>query len=328
MSRTGTTSPMLLVGLLVLAGCGGNGDAASAPGATAARFPMTVETCGREVTIEKPPERVMTVGAEAPALVWAAGAADKITVRAATFGTTYDPAETAFRDAPLISPDDEPTKEVILGQEPDLLPSYGLTTTPWEEVARLGLDQIVVSGQCDGPVDDGPTLDRDASFQDIYDDIELYGRIFGTEDAATRAVTDLRERVTAVEERFRGAPQRSAAVVAAYPDHLSVYGQASIGQSQLETLGLTNAFAEVKTRFVELNTEELLARDPDVLVLAHGHNVNAEAAMQQLRETPGADRLTAVREGHIIPVEGQAILGGLPPIEALDSMADALAGFR
>lgn len=319
---------MLLAGLLVLAGCGGDGEASTGQGATAAKFPMTVETCGRAVTLERPPERVMTVGAEAPALMWAAGAADRITVRAATFGAVYEPAEPMFRDVPLISPGDEPTREVILGQEPDLLLTYGLTATPWEEVERLGLDQIVVSGHCDGTVDDGPTLDRDARFQDIYDDIELYGRIFGTEDAATRTVSGLRERVTAIEERFRDAPQRSAAVVAAYPDHLSVYGQASIGRVQLETLGLTNAFAEVETRFVELNVEELLARDPDVLVLAHGPGVTAEAALQQLRRTPGAGRLTALRERRVIPIERQAILGGIQPIAVLDEMAGALAGFR
>jgi hypothetical protein len=65
-----------------------------------------------------------------------------------------------------------------------------LTNTPWEEIEAFGIDQIVVSGQCHNPVDDGPTLDGPASFQDIYDDIELYGRIFGTEDAATRAVAN------------------------------------------------------------------------------------------------------------------------------------------
>jgi ABC-type Fe3+-hydroxamate transport system substrate-binding protein len=128
------------------------------------------------------------------------------------------------------------------------------------------------------------------------------------------------ERVAAVEERFRDG--------GGVPDHLSAYGQASISQVQLETLGLTNTFAEVEKRFIELNAEELLARDPDVLVLAHGHNVTADAAMQQLRGAPGAERLTAVREGHIIPVEGQAILGGIQPIEALDGMADTLAALE
>jgi iron complex transport system substrate-binding protein len=327
MGRSGTTFLLFLVGLLVLAGCGSSGDAATAQGAAVEKFPMTVETCGRQVTIERAPDRVMTIGSGAPTLVWAAGAADRIDALIGVLDP-LGPAAAAFEGVPMVVPGDVPSKEVLLGQDPDLLLDYGLTAISWEEVEALGLDQIVDSGQCDSPVDDGPTLDGDASFQDIYDDIELYGRIFGTEDAAARAVADLRVRVTAIEERFRDAPQRTAAVVQAYSDHLSVYGQASIGHAQLETLGLTNAFAEVEDRFIELNVEELLARDPDVLVLAHSYQVTADAAMQKLRQVPGAERLTAVREGRIIPVEGAAIIGGIKPIELLDDMADVLARFE
>lgn len=186
----------------------------------------------------------------------------------------------------------------------------------------------MVSGQCDGAVDDGPTLDRTASFQDIYDDIELYGRIFGTEGVAAGAVADLRERVAAVEERFRDAPQRTAAVLAPYPGAIYVYGHSSISEVQLETLGLTNAFADVEDRYIELNVEELLARNPDVLVVAYQTGENADAAVRRVRELPGAGRLTAAREGQIISIEGQAIRGGTQPIELLDDMADTLAGFR
>lgn len=58
----------------------------------------------------------MTVGAEAPTLVWAAGAAGKVTVPAATVGATYGAAETSFKDVPLISINEDPSREVILGQ--------------------------------------------------------------------------------------------------------------------------------------------------------------------------------------------------------------------
>ncbi len=322
-----TMSPLLLVCVLVLSGCGDAPTADSATEGGAERFPMTVETCGREVTLEREPARVMTVGAEAPTLLWAAGAADEVDVRAADFGSPLGAAEAAFENVPLISPDESPSKEVTIGQEPDLLLGYGLTTTPWQDLDAVGIDQIVVSGQCDSRDDDGPTLDRGASFQDIYDDIELYGRIFGTENVATRAVAYLRERVAAIEERFQGAPGRTAAVVAAYPGHLSVYGQASISQVQLKTLGLTNVFADVDQRYIELSVEELLARDPDVLIVASEHGGIPDVGVQRVRELPGAGRLTALREGHIVPVDGQTIIGGTQPIEKLDDMADTLAGF-
>lgn len=62
---------------------------------------MTVETCGREVMLEQPPERVMAVSSQAVTLVWAAGAADQIDGLFAA-GRPLGPAEATFADVPRI----------------------------------------------------------------------------------------------------------------------------------------------------------------------------------------------------------------------------------
>ncbi len=315
----------LMIGLFVLSACGGN-DETSGAATAGGRFPMTVDTCGREVMIEKTPERVMTVGAEAPTLMWAAGAAGKIKARAATFGATYSAAEVAFRDVPLISIDEDPSREVVLGHKPDLLLSYGLVNTSVADLQAVGIDQLIVGGQCDDLASDGPELDRQVTFENFYRDVELYGQIFATQDIARKAVDDLRQRVATVKERFRGTPARTAATLSVYPSAVYVYGQPSVTHTQIETLGLTNAFADVTDdRYIELNVEQLLARDPDVLIVGHQVGTKPEDAMAQLRALPGADRLTAVREEHLIPVEAQSLIGGLYVFDGLEAMAKKLA---
>jgi iron complex transport system substrate-binding protein len=64
------TVPLVVAGLLALVACGDDDESSSE--AAEEDFPMTFENCGQDVTIEAPPERVITVGAEAPALVAAA----------------------------------------------------------------------------------------------------------------------------------------------------------------------------------------------------------------------------------------------------------------
>jgi iron complex transport system substrate-binding protein len=323
--RTGALFAAFLASLLCA--CGSNDEISTVTAGD--RFPMTVETCGREVTIEDPPERVMTVGAEAPTLMWAAGAADKITARAATFGATYGLAEAAFKDVPLISIDEDPSREVILGQNPDLLLSYGLINTSVEDLTAVGVKELIVGGQCDDQGSDGPRLDREVRFETFYRDVELYGQIFGTQDTARKAVDDLRQRVTAVKERFQDTPVRTAATLSVYPDGVYLYGKPSVTHAQIETLGLTNAFADVADdRYIELNIEQLLARDPDVLIVGYQVGESPEAAAAQLRALSGADRLTAVREGHIILVESQSLIGGLYVFDGMEAMAEQLAKFR
>jgi iron complex transport system substrate-binding protein len=324
MRRAGAILQVSIIGLLLLPACGSNDDRPAGTGGSG--FPMTVDTCGREVTIAKPPERVMTVGAEAPALMWAAGAADKIKVRAATFGATYGPAEEAFKEVPLISTDEEPSREVVIEQNPDLLLSYGLLDTPVEDLKAVGITQLSVSDQCDSETSDGPRLNREVTFENYYRDLELYGRIFGTENIAGKAVGEFRQRVAVVKERFRNSPARTAATLSVYPDAVYVYGKPSITNTQMETLGLTNVFADVTNdRYIELNVEQLIARDPDVLIVGYQVGESPEHAAAQLRALPGANRLTAVRSGRIIPVESQSLVGGLYTFDGLEAMAKQLA---
>ncbi|MGH3816019.1 MAG: ABC transporter substrate-binding protein [Pseudonocardiaceae bacterium] len=325
--RAGAILSIAIASLPLISGCGSDSEAPA--GAAGDRFPMTVDTCGREVTIERPPERVMTVGAEAPALMWAVGAADKIKARAATFGAIYEPAEEAFKDVPLISPEEEPSREVIIGQNPDLLLGYGLENTPVEDLNAVGITQLTVSDQCDSQASDGPRLNREVTFENYYRDLELYGQIFGTQDTARQAADKLKQRVAAVKERFRETPKRTAAALIVYPTAVYVYGKPSITHTQIATLGLTDVFADVTDdRYVDLNVEQLLARDPDVLILGYQPGSTPEDAAAQLRALPGADRLTAIRDAHLITVEGQSLVGGLGTIDGLEAMADQLGAAR
>ncbi len=52
---------------------------------------------------------------------------------------------------------------------------------------------------------------EELSREAIFADIELVGRLLGTQDAASREVTKLRERVSAVEKASPGTPQRRSA---------------------------------------------------------------------------------------------------------------------
>lgn len=88
----GTLVPLLVVGVLVLGACGDGGS----EGAVSGDVPITVDSCGRQVTIEDSPERMLTVESVAAPLVAAAGAADKIIAREPDLVITYE-ARTTLR---------------------------------------------------------------------------------------------------------------------------------------------------------------------------------------------------------------------------------------
>ncbi len=320
--------PALVAGL-VLSACGSDGNSNSAaPPDPASAFPMTVADCGRDVVLDKRPERVLTMGSVAATLMWAAGATDKISNRANEGGVSLGPAQQALHKVPLISPNQELSREVIIGQQPDLVISYGLNMTTWQDLEAAGIKSIVNAGFCDGS-GSGPNPDGDVDFDDVYADIELYGRILGTGAAATQTVADLRQRVTAVGDQFRGRPSsaRTAAALTLSGGVVRAYGFPNMTHAQIETLGLTDVFADIKERVAEVSVEELIKRDPDFLIFLAGGAQSATRAdvEQALRTLPGVDRVTAVREGSYVLLESPFILGSPLAVDGLEAMAEELA---
>lgn len=101
--------------------------------------------------------------------------------------------------------------EEVIAKQPDLVVgnvSAGSGITP-DSLAQVGIPFVALPSFC---TDETRRL-QDPGFADVYSQIELYGRLFGTEDHAAAAVGDLRERVASVERSVQGSPARTAAVV-------------------------------------------------------------------------------------------------------------------
>ncbi|GGM57118.1 ABC transporter substrate-binding protein [Micromonospora sonchi] len=284
--------------LLVLAGCGGgtDGPTASGPG-----FPVTVTNCGVDVTFDAAPQRVVLLKSAAVPYLHALGVMDRVTARAGQYPREYyDAAALAELDRiPLLTDRTDTSghlqisKEVVISQQPDLVLG---------EVDNLSRDTL---SAVDIPLLEEPAMCPDSTavptFDDIYRQLETYGRVFGREAEASTAVTALRERMATVQAEVGTPSGRSAAVL--YPTIgggvTYAYGTGSMAHPQLTAAGLRNVFGDVKQRVFEVTVEELLGRDPDVLILLHSDG-DPKAVEKALTGLPGAGNLTAVREGRIM----------------------------
>ncbi|MEU7731822.1 ABC transporter substrate-binding protein, partial [Streptomyces griseus] len=88
MLPTATPAPiraaaLLAAGLLVLTACGGDGSTTTAAGGgTADGFPVTLENCGRTVTVKAPPERAVSVDQGSTEILLSLGLADRLAATA------------------------------------------------------------------------------------------------------------------------------------------------------------------------------------------------------------------------------------------------------
>jgi iron complex transport system substrate-binding protein len=326
MRHPGTSMVLIVVSWVTLASCvGGGGPAATFP-TTDGKFPMTVSSCGQQVTIEHPPTRVLTVEADTSTALAAVGAADRIVTRTGEGDSPLGRYANELSRIPQIGANDPdpPSREIVLGQQVDLVVAGHISLQWKQDLEASGIKVLVPDWFCGAIQSDaGP-----ADFAGIYHTLETYGQVFGTEDIARRTVADLRNRVAKVEQQVRGTAPRTAADVYVATDQLYVYGGLSLNNTVLTTLGLTNVFADIKERSAEASTETLIARDPTVILLNYGSNygiTHGTDAIRTFSAISPLDRLAAVREQRLLTLNYSYLVGGPLAIDGLEMLAAQLA---
>lgn len=327
---------ILLTLVIVLAACGGAEDvdagATSPQTPRADGFPVTVTSCDQEVVFTQAPERILVLArAELVAILSELGELDRIVGRAGAYPREYFDDATNAAIAAITSLGDDLdesghlqiSQEVILDLEPDLV--LGLPDgVDQAALQAAGIPVIRQPANCPDGLDE-------VGFETIYAEVEKFGTILGVPDRADEVVAQLRTRVADVEAAAAevGGGRVAAAL---YPTvgggTTYAYGTKSFAHVLLETAGFTNAFEETDERVFEVATEELIARDPELLLLLHVDGEPGPVA-DAVRQLPGTTGITAVATEQILVVPIN--FGEYPSplvIDGLERLVDAFGDRR
>ncbi|MDO9378371.1 MAG: ABC transporter substrate-binding protein [Nocardioidaceae bacterium] len=335
-----TPPPVLLsfalAGLLV-AGCGSSSDDADRPAATGvAGFPVTVDDCGRDVVVEAPPQRAVSLNQGSTEILLSLGLADRM-VGTATWTDPVLPDLADANDGVERLADNAPSYERVLETEPDLVTASfagtlgeGGVTSP-DALERLGVPSYLSPAECgkqDTGEDDGARTDR-LEMDAVYEEITELATIFGVPERGEALVASLQDRMTAAS-----ASVDATGVDVAYwfANAESPYLGGCCGAPGVMTraLGATNVFDDTTSEWPQVNWETVADRDPDVLVLGDltrkSQTAESAAAKIEFLETnPVTREMTAVREGRYVEVAG----GDLnPSIRTVDGTEKLAAGIR
>lgn len=287
---------------LLLAGCGlANSDDGETT-VEGANYPVTVDNCGAEVTFNRAPEQVVMLKSAAVPFLAELGVLDRVTARGGEYPRAYydDQTWAQLQEIPALTGKTDSgghlmiSKEVVIEEEPDLVLG---------EVENLNRDTLASSRipLLEEPAMCAAGLD-DPGYDDVASQLRMYGEVFDRRDEAEAAVARMEERVAALTEGTE-SEERTAAVL--FPTigggTTYAYGAKSMAHPQLEAAGFTNVFADTHERVFEVTLEELLDRDPDVIIMLHSTGTDAEV-VEALTDLPGSDSLTAVRNDDVMPL--------------------------
>lgn len=299
-TRTAVTAGTLVTAF-ALSACGGS-DSSSSSRSGGGDYPVTVSNCGSKVSFEAEPERVVLLKSASVPYLNDLDVLDRVTARAGAYPSGYYDKATQQRLDKIDSLTDKVdsgghlqiSKETVIDQEPDLVMGEV------ENLSRSTLSAV------DIPLLEEPALcDKGVQhpgFDSVYSQMSMYGKVFDKPEKARSANAALKKRVAAAEKKVQGKPKRTAAVL--YPTVgggvTYAYGTKSMADPQLRAAGFTNVFADVGKRVFETSPEQLLDRDPDVIILLYSDG-DPKKVTQALRDLPGAGRLKAVRNNAVMP---------------------------
>jgi cobalamin transport system substrate-binding protein len=275
--------PVLLVLVaLVVAGCGQDGapSDAAAPTGQGAAFPVTLDSPGGKVVLDRRPERIVSLSPTATEMLFAIGAGGQ--VGAVDSNSNY-PEEAPRTDLSAY----QPNIEAIAGYKPDLVV---YSDDPGELAAGLGKLSI-------------PALQQPAAtrLDDTYAQLDQLGRATGHQAEAAQLTATMRAEI---EKIAAARPERPLTYYHELDKNLySATSKTFIGQlyAQLGMKNIADAADKEASGYPQLSAEYVIKADPDLIFLADTKCCGQSARTVAARD--GWDQLTAVRSGGVVALD-------------------------
>ena len=319
LSRSALAVPALFA-VLALAGCAG-ADAEPAASDTlgaAGGDAITVDNCGTEITVDAPPQRILTIKSTTLELLLALGVEDRIIGSAYSDGPLPEEYAAAGADIPVISTK-LPSQEAALAAEPDFIfggweSNFSIDGVGERDTLHdLGITTYVAPSACKAP----EYMPDPLTFDTVFDEFLEAGEIFGAEDAAAKLVADQRAQLADLQP-----DEREYTAVWYSSGRDEPYVGAGIGAPAMlmDAAGLTNAFADEHDTWISASWEKVAELNPDVLVLigSPGNTVDDKIAL--LTSNPVTSTMDAVIDRRFVTLDFAAAEAGVRNVDSVTSL--------
>jgi len=266
---------------------------------------VVTDSRGRQVEVPAEVERIVSLAPSNTEILYALGLGPKV-VGVTTFCDYPPEARSVEKVGDLMSMN----AEQITLLSPDLV------------LAIDGLDEVVAKLEEVGiPV----VIVQATDLESIYGTVELVGKAASAEQAAADLVASMRDRITEVAQEVAGVQERTTVFYeldATDPAKPYTPGPGTWHDEFITLAGGANIAADADMAWVQFSAEEIISRDPDVIILGDAkYGVSPEDVAQR----PGWAALTAVQNGAIYPIDDDLISRPGPRVvEGIETLARIL----
>ena len=290
-------------------------------------YPVTVQSCDRQVTFDAAPARAVSNDVNLTEMLLVLGLRDRMVGYTGISGwkTLDETMRDGIAELPELSAK-YPTKEVLAAVEPDFFFAgwnYGMKVggevTP-DTLAPFGIQVYELTESC---IHLGPR--PRSTMDDMYTDILNLGRIFNVEDRATQLVDGWKARLEDVTRNIdRSGPLR-VFVYDSGEEAPFTAGANAMPTALIEAAGGKNIMDDLEKNWAEISWEPVVERNPQVIVVVNYGDVTAEQKIDFMKTNPAFSSIDAVKNDRFVVLEYVEATPGPRNIGAVEKL---VAGFR
>ncbi len=268
-------------------------------------WPLTItDDLGSTVTLNAPPERIVSLSPAVTEMLFAVGAGDRVVGR-----TSYCDYPPEALEVPEVGTFTTPSTERVLELQPDLcIGVRGVSKDSIQALRSVGLRVIAYDP---------------SGVEKALGIMERLGHLMQDKPSAVPVVDDLRARVEAVRVAGLELPRKPRILVGVQFEPLYAAGPGTHIHDMIEIAGGENTGADSEMLWPQYSLERMVENDPEVIVGTPSMgDYSEEGFLEFLSGLDGWDATTAVREGNAIMVADDILtLPGPRMVDGLEELA-------
>ncbi|RLF05619.1 MAG: cobalamin-binding protein [Thermoprotei archaeon] len=274
-------------------------------------FPLSlIDDAGRVVVISSEPHKIVSMAPSITEVLFALNLSDRVI--GVTRYCDYPPVVNEMKEngsLTVIGGYWDPNIEVIISLQPDLVIGYSSVPSHVDIADRLEAMNISVM-----------LLDPH-NLTDVFDNIILIGRATGKLREARELVDQLEARVSNVVEKVSGLPKVKVYYELWFNPLMSV-GPGTFIDSLITMAGGENIFHDAATQYPIISSEDVITRNPDVIILPDSYMTDYNVSIDQITSRPGWSAINAVKNNKIYFIDEDLLVRPGPRlVDGLEKLA-------
>jgi iron complex transport system substrate-binding protein len=332
-------SATLLTGAIFALGFGSNQAFAETT-----QYPLTLDNCGRQITINHAPKSTVAIGQSTTEILYILGLVDKVSGTAGWLGPVLKDYEGVNAGVKRLA-DYEPSFESVLAAKPDLVTvQFEYFVGPEGVVGKnqqfeeLGIPVYTSPSDCVGKDNAGGGDGVRHSVFDmelIYREIAELAKIYGVQDKGAQVIADLKAREAAAQKKVSAAGSKISAVFWFSSQQMEtdpyVAGTNGAPGYILRTLGIDNVI-KTEEEWPLVGWETIAKANPTIIIAGKMERRRYAAddiamKLQFLKDDPVTSLMPSVKADHVVVMDAQSMNPTIRTIDGIEIIADAVEKF-